>query len=105
MTAIAADAASPDPASNELEEIVVIGTSIAQKLESFFLAVTLLTSGDIAKSGFTSITDLIQNLPAMQSFVPASSSVNDGVDNAESLFLGIHCSSNSALAECSICRV
>jgi iron complex outermembrane receptor protein len=78
MAAIAADAGSSESTSNELEEIVVTGTSIAQKLESSSLAVTLLTSEDIAKSGFTSITDLIQNLPAMQSFVPASSSVNGG---------------------------
>src|ERR1700733_14649647 len=65
-------------ATVELEEIVVTGSSIAQKLDSSSLPVTLLSSEEIAKTGFTSATDLLQNLPGMQGFVPASSSVNGG---------------------------
>ena len=68
-------AAAPAP---ELVEIVVTGSSIAQKLDSSPLPVTLISSEEIAKSGFTSATDLLQNLPGMQGFVPASSSVNGG---------------------------
>jgi iron complex outermembrane recepter protein len=77
LGATAADttAAAPTP---ELVEIVVTGSSIAQRLDSSSLPVTLLTSDEIAKTGFTSATDLLQNLPGMQGFVPASSSVNGG---------------------------
>jgi iron complex outermembrane receptor protein len=84
--AMAADtdttATAPTP---ELEEIVVTGSSIAQKLDSSSLPVTLLSAEEIAKTGFTSATDLLQNLPGMQGFVPASSSVNgagDGITTA-----------------------
>lgn len=76
VAAMAADTA-PAPAP-ELTEIIVTGSSIAQKLDSSSLPVTLLTSEEIAKTGFTSATDLLQNLPGMQSFVTASSSVNGG---------------------------
>ena len=75
-------ATAPTP---ELAEIVVTGSSIAQKLDSSSLPVTLLSAEEIAKTGFTSATDLLQNLPGMQGFVPASSSVNgagDGITTA-----------------------
>lgn len=61
-----------------LQEVVVTGSSIKQNLDTTSLPVTILTSADIEKTGQTSVTDLIQNLPAMQGFVPASSSVNGG---------------------------
>ena len=77
IAAIAADTKETEPAA-ELEEIVVTGSSIAQKLDSSSLPVTILNAQDIAKTGFTSATDLLQNLPGMQGFVPASSSVNGG---------------------------
>jgi iron complex outermembrane recepter protein len=78
------DATTAAPAA-ELEEIVVTGSSIAQKLDSSSLPVTLLSSEEIAKTGYTSATDLLQSLPGMQGFVPASSSVNgagDGITTA-----------------------
>lgn len=75
LAATAADTTAPSP---ELVEIVVTGSSIAQKLDSSSLPVTILSSQEIAKTGFTSATDLLQNLPGMQGFVPASSSVNGG---------------------------
>jgi iron complex outermembrane recepter protein len=75
--ALAADA--PEPAApSEITEIVVTGSSIAQRLDTSSLPVTILSSEEIAKTGFTSATDLLQNLPGMQGFVPASSSVNGG---------------------------
>jgi iron complex outermembrane recepter protein len=81
MAAMAADtapsAAATTPAP-ELVEIVVTGSSIAQRLDSSSLPVTLISAEEIAKSGYTSATDLLQNLPGMQGFVPASSSVNGG---------------------------
>lgn len=65
-------------AAGVLEEVVVTGSSIAQKAGNSSLPVTTLTADDIAKTGLTTTTDLLQNLPAMQGFVPASSSVNGG---------------------------
>ena len=75
--AMAADAQAAAP-SEELQEIVVTGSSIAQRLDASSLPVTLLSAEEIAKTGYTSTTDLLQNLPGMQGFVPASSSVNGG---------------------------
>jgi len=77
LAAMAADTTAPAPAT-DLVEIVVTGSSIAQRLDSSSLPVTLIGSEEIAKTGYTSTTDLLQNLPAMQGFVPASSSVNGG---------------------------
>jgi iron complex outermembrane receptor protein len=77
IAAFAADTAASGP-SPDLVEIVVTGSSIAQKLDTTSLPVTILSSADIAKTGYTSTTDLLQNLPGMQGFVPASSSVNGG---------------------------
>jgi iron complex outermembrane receptor protein len=74
--ATAADTAAG--ANDQLEEVIITGSSIAQRADTSSLPVTTLTEKDIAKTGFTSATDLIQNLPAMQGFVPASSSVNGG---------------------------
>jgi iron complex outermembrane receptor protein len=74
--ATAADTTTASPAP--VEEIVITGSSIAQNADTTSLPVTILTSEQIAKTGLTSVTDLIQNLPAMQGFVPASSSVNGG---------------------------
>src|SRR5450432_2706082 len=76
VAAMAADA--PAAPETELTEIIVTGSSIAQRLDSSALPVTILTAEEIAKTGFTSATDLLQNLPGMQGFVPASSSVNGG---------------------------
>jgi len=78
---VAANAAAPDTtaaAQAPLEEIIITGSSIAQNADTSSLPVTIITSEQIAKTGQTSVTDLIQNLPAMQGFVPASSSVNGG---------------------------
>jgi iron complex outermembrane receptor protein len=74
----AADANTTTAPTPELEEIVVTGSSIAQRLDSTSLPVTLLSSEEIAKTGYSSAADLLQNLPGMQGFVPASSSVNGG---------------------------
>src|SRR5271165_1065816 len=78
LISLAATAADTPAAAPELEEIVVTGSTIAQKLELSSLPVTILSAEEIGKTGFTSTTDLLQNLPGMQGFVPASSSVNGG---------------------------
>ncbi len=74
--AMAADTKAAN--SNQLDEIVVTGSSIKQNADALSLPVTIVTAEQIAKTGVTSVTDLIQNLPSMQGFVPASSSVNGG---------------------------
>ncbi|MBS0388434.1 MAG: TonB-dependent receptor [Proteobacteria bacterium] len=73
----AAVAADNTAAANEaLEEVVITGSSIAQRADTTPLPVTILTSKDIAKTGLTSASDLIQKLPAMQGFVGQTNSVN-----------------------------
>ena len=60
--AMAADEAPS--ATPQLEEVVVTGSSIKQNLDNTSLPVTVLTSEDIAKTGYTNVTDLLQNLPS-----------------------------------------
>src|SRR5579872_4555658 len=67
--------ATPD---EQLQTVVITGSSIKQRLENSPLPVIAVTSEDIAKTGYTTITDLLQNLPAVQGFVSPSSSVNGG---------------------------
>ena len=61
-----------------LERVEVTGSSIKRIAGEGALPVTTLSQADIKKTGATTITDLIQALPSMQGFVPASSSVNGG---------------------------
>ena len=73
----AAVAADTSAAANAgLEEVVITGSSIAQRADTSSLPVTILTAKDIAKTGLTSVSDLIQRLPAVQGFVAQSNSVN-----------------------------
>lgn len=73
-----ASTAATATSDEELQEVVITGSSIAQDPTKSSLPVTVLTSEDIAKSGLTTASDLVQNIPAMQGFVAASSSVNGG---------------------------
>ena len=75
---VALAAEAPTAAGAELMEIVVTGSSIAQKPDSTSLPVLTVSAEDIAKTGYNSIVDLVQNLPAMQNFVAGSASVNGG---------------------------
>jgi iron complex outermembrane receptor protein len=75
LVAAGADVAASGPV---IEEVVVTGSSIAQRADQSSLPVTVLTSEDIAKTGYTAITDVIQQLPAMQGFLTSSQSVNGG---------------------------
>lgn len=60
------------------QKVVITGSSIKRIQKEGQLPIQVLTQEDIKKSGVSTATDLIQNLPAMQGFVPASSSVNGG---------------------------
>ena len=62
--------------TQKVDKIEVTGSSIKQIAQEGALPITTLTKADIEKSGATSVTELIQMLPSMQNFVPASSSVN-----------------------------
>ena len=70
--------AQSDQQPQQLERVEVTGSSIKRIAGETALPVTTLTAADIKKTGATSVTDLIQMLPQMQGFVPASSSVNGG---------------------------
>jgi iron complex outermembrane receptor protein len=61
-----------------MQTVQITGSSIKRIAKEGALPVQVLTAADIKKSGATSATDLIQMLPTMQGFVPASSSVNGG---------------------------
>ncbi len=65
-------------AKENTQKVVITGSSIKRIQKEGQLPVQVLTQEDIKKSGVTTATDLIQNLPSMQGFVPASSSVNGG---------------------------
>ncbi|CAM3665389.1 TonB-dependent receptor plug domain-containing protein [Roseateles saccharophilus] len=64
--------------TQKLERIEVTGSSIKRIAGEAALPVQTISSAEIAKSGVTSVTDLIQNLPAMQGFTTSSMSVNGG---------------------------
>lgn len=60
------------------QRVEVTGSSIKRIAKEGALPIQVLTQEDIKKSGATSATELLQSLPSMQGFVPASSSVNGG---------------------------
>ena len=72
------------PTDQTLEKIEVTGSSIRRIESEGALPVTTITRDAIEKSGVTTVTDLIQSLPAMTggNFQQASSSVN-GNGNGE----------------------
>ncbi len=72
--AVAADDTAASNAA--LEEVVITGSSIAQRADNASVPVTIITAKDIAKTGLTSASDLIQKIPAMQGFIAQSNSVN-----------------------------
>jgi iron complex outermembrane recepter protein len=65
-----------DDSSQQMQRVEITGSSIKRITKEGALPVQTLTQDDIAKSGATSVADLIQALPSMQGFVPQSSSVN-----------------------------
>jgi len=67
-----------DDSSQQIQRVEITGSSIKRITKEGALPVQTLTQEDIAKTGATSVSDLIQALPAMQGFIPASSSVNGG---------------------------
>ena len=64
--------AAEDEELEELEEVVVTGTSIRRAQAEGALPVQVFRSEDIEQSGMTSVTDFIQQLPVMQGFTSAA---------------------------------
>ena len=69
---------TPTPAPTELQRVEITGSSIKRVESEGALPVTIITRDQIAKSGATSVTELMQNLPSMQGFYSQSQSVNGG---------------------------
>jgi len=80
LTVIGALAISSAPAfaQQQLERVEVTGSSIKRVAAEGSLPVQTFTQKDIQKSGVTSVTDFIQQLPVMQGFTVASDSVGGG---------------------------
>lgn len=77
--------------ATKLQRIEITGSSIKRITKEGALPVQTLTKEDIAKTGANNVADLVQALPAMQGFVPQSSSVNGnggGVETASIHALG-----------------
>lgn len=78
LGAAVSGAASAQEANQQLERVEVTGSSIKRISGESALPIQTITSADIAKTGYTTVTELIQNLPAMQGFTTNSQSVNGG---------------------------
>lgn len=78
-----AQAAKAGDETQPLQRIEITGSSIKRIAKEGALPVQMLTSEDIAKTGVNNVADLIQTLPAMQGFIPQSSSVNGGGGGVE----------------------
>lgn len=78
LIALSGLAATSAIAQTQLERVEVTGSSIKRISGESALPIQTITAADIAKTGYTTVTDLIQNLPAMQGFTTASQSINGG---------------------------
>lgn len=76
LTSVAAVAQEAD--TQEVERIAITGSSIQRVDMEGALPVTLITAADIARTGVTSVPQLIQTIPAMQGFLSPSRSVGGG---------------------------
>ena len=75
-TTYAQTAPTTPEAPQSLERVEITGSAIKRINCEGCLPITVLTRDDIQKSGGQSVTELLQLLPLMQSFVPQSNSVN-----------------------------
>jgi iron complex outermembrane receptor protein len=61
-----------------VQRVEVTGSAIKRIAVEGALPIQTLTQDDIKKSGVTSVTDLLQGLPAMQGFTTSAQSINGG---------------------------
>lgn len=80
-------AEAPITEAEEIERIQVTGSSIKRTDMEGALPITTLTAEDIAKTGVTSVPDLIQQIPAMQGFTVGAQSVGGGSGGASTASL------------------
>ena len=78
MLAQPAFAQQADTTAAPVQRVEITGSSIKRVQAEGSVPVQTLTQEDIKRSGVTSVTDLIQNLPVMQGFTTPSVSVNGG---------------------------
>jgi iron complex outermembrane recepter protein len=69
---------TPPATPQELQRVEVTGSSVKRIQAEGALPVQIITQEEIKRSGATSVTDLIQKIPAMQGFTVAADSVNGG---------------------------
>src|SRR4051812_12932675 len=67
-----------DAPSTDTQRVEVTGSSIKRIASEGAVPIQTITEADIKKSGFTTTTELVQNLSAMQGFTTASQSINGG---------------------------
>jgi len=75
---MAQEAATDTTTAQPVQRVEITGSSIKRIVKEGAVPVQVLTAADIKKTGATSVTELIQDLPAMQGFTTASTSVNGG---------------------------
>jgi iron complex outermembrane recepter protein len=69
---------TPPATPQELQRVEVTGSSVKRIQAEGALPVQIITQEEIKRSGATSVTDLIQKIPAMQGFTVSAQSVNGG---------------------------
>ncbi|WP_125716266.1 TonB-dependent receptor [Pseudoalteromonas rubra] len=71
-------AANAEQGEEKIEKIEITGSAIKRTDLEGALPIDVIDASDIAKSGVTSVPDLVANLPAMQGFTAAGESVGGG---------------------------
>lgn len=71
-------AVQAEESKENIERIQITGSSIKRTDMEGSLPITSISSADIAKTGVTSVPDLMQKIPQMQGFTTASDSVGGG---------------------------
>jgi len=71
-------AVQAEESEEKIERIHITGSSIKRTDIEGSLPITSISSSDIARSGVTSVPDLMQKIPQMQGFVTAADSVGGG---------------------------
>ncbi len=78
LLAISTMVATPAMAQDATQRVEVTGSSIKRVVSEGALPVQTFTQEDIKRSGVTTVTDFIQQLPVMQGFTVAADSVGGG---------------------------
>jgi iron complex outermembrane receptor protein len=76
--AAGANAQDTTDTSTSVQRVEITGSAIKRINVEGALPIQTVTQDDIKKSGVTTVTDLLQGLPAMQGFTSATQSVNGG---------------------------